>query len=319
MSLLKKINSFYKFKILEDLFKSKNYNEFFLELEKLSQSKNQYLESTPSLVSKAICDCENDFEKKIIWLNSFDYNDLNFINNFLIFYFKRLYGTKNKITNYEDSILNIYNGTDLLKNLTFNDFVNYSYFYQWNIISSNLNPINLINNQMPFFSTKNNYNFTKPTLTNCYIYVIDHPYAIYQKIKNDNDQDIEIAKNIFLNLDGSSIIYKSQDIKVEINRQGWHTHVSSWRDANVRNSLKGKFILKKDLIESPYEALSSIIFHFIQSGANLDMSYEIVKEFINLNKNNDQILDIEISNKEKKFLDQYVGDLISEIDSIGLE
>lgn len=319
MSLIKKINSLYKSQILNDLVNSKNYKEFFLELEKLSQNKNSYPDSTPSLVSRAISDYENDFEKKIIWLNSFDYDDLNYINNFLNFYLAKLYNLKNKINTYEDSILNIFNSTDLLRNLSFNDFVNFSYFYQWNIINSNQNPLNFLNNQMPFFSTRNNFNFTKPSLTQCYIYIVDHPYSTYQKIKNNNDQDSDIAKSIFLNLDNSPTIYDAQGVKVEINKQGWHTHVSSWRDANVRNSLKGKFILKSDLIKNPYEALSSIIFHFIQSGANLDMNYEIVEEFINLNKNNNQILDIKISNKEKKFLDRHIGDLISEIESIELE
>ena len=43
-----------------------------------------------------------------------------------------------------------------------------------------------------------------------------------------------------------------------MNKQGWHTHTSSWTDVSVINSLNGKVILKKDLEENTFESLSSI-------------------------------------------------------------
>ena len=44
-----------------------------------------------------------------------------------------------------------------------------------------------------------------------------------------------------------------------MNKQGWHTHTSSWTDVSVINSLNGKVILKKDLEENTFESLSSIM------------------------------------------------------------
>lgn len=318
MSLLKKINSLYKAQVFNDLIHNKKYKEFFKELKNFSKDQKLYMESFPATVARAVHEYEDDFNNKIIWLNSYNYDDLQIVNKFLNFYFQKS-NINFIIDTYEEEVLKTYRNSNLTKNISFDDFVDFSYFYQWNILNFNQDAHIIMNNQIPFFSSKNNFNFTKPTLTHCYIYVVDHPYTVYQKIKNDNDQNSDLARNIFLNLDGASNIYNSYNSQAEINRQGWHTHVNSWKDANVMNSLKGKIILKKNLIQNPYETLSSIIFHFIQSGAPFDMNYEIVEEFISQNKILKQEIQIDLSNKEKKFLDNYIGSLIPEIESIELE
>ena len=99
--------------------------------------------------------------------------------------------------------------------------------------------------------------------------------------------------------------------KVEMNKQGWHTHTSSWTDTNVINSLNGKVVLKKDLDENTFEILSSIILHFIQSGLKIKMDYKIIEEFINQNPSNQNSVQINISQKEKKFIDQYINKIMS--------
>ena len=45
------------------------------------------------------------------------------------------------------------------------------------------------------------------------------------------------------------------NIDVEFNKQGWHTHTMSWTNTNVINSLNGKVIIKNDLINDTYEVL----------------------------------------------------------------
>ena len=52
--------------------------------------------------------------------------------------------------------------------------------------------------------SQNNYNFTKSSLTQSYILIINDPYEVYQKIKTQNDNDQEKARNIFLNLDNQA-------------------------------------------------------------------------------------------------------------------
>ena len=67
-------------------------------------------------------------------------------------------------------------------------------------------------------------NFSKHTLTRAYFFVIDHPYKVYQIIKNNNNGDQNIARNIFLNLDDHSEKLNINNTEIEINKKGWHTH-----------------------------------------------------------------------------------------------
>ena len=66
-------------------------------------------------------------------------------------------------------------------------------------------------------------------------------------MSNNNDQ--EIARNIFLNLDQKELEYDFGSTSFYLSKKGWHTNTQSWIDANVVNSLKGKIISKKDGIE----------------------------------------------------------------------
>ena len=201
-----------------------------------------------------------------------------YLNDFIIYYFNKQQKTVNPIKTYQEEIAGVFKNSKKNKNISFDDLLDNSYLYQRLILQNSDQKYNFINNQMPFFSTKNNFNFTKPTLTDCFIMIIDNPYNVYQTIKNQNDND-EKSRNIF-KLDKRSTYFNLEKVTVEINRQGWQTNSKSWK-VNVLNSLLRKIILKSELIENTYETLSSIIFHFIQSG--IEINYEIIQEFI---KNN---------------------------------
>ena len=84
-----------------------------------------------------------------------------------------------------------------IKNLNFADFVDRSYMYQYLILHEDKLPIKFISNHLPFFSSENNLNFTKRTLTKSFIYILDHPYSVYQKIKDSTTMIREIARNYF--------------------------------------------------------------------------------------------------------------------------
>ena len=73
-------------------------------------------------------------------------------------------------------------------------------------------------------------------------------------------------------------------------------------------------ILKKDLEENTFESLSSIMLHFIQSGLKIKMDYNIIEEFINKNPPIKNAAQINISQKEKKFIDQYINKILSSYD-----
>ena len=58
-----------------------------------------------------------------------------------------------------------------------------------------------LQNEIPFFSSENNYNFTKQSLSQSYILILNNTYEVYSSIKKTVNQDQEVARNIFLNLD----------------------------------------------------------------------------------------------------------------------
>ena len=134
------------------------------------------------------------------------------------------------------------------------------------------------------------------------------------KQETQNNDDQEIARNTFLNLDGKSFDQQINNISFNLTNKGWHTNTFSWTDANVLNSLKGKIISKKDLYENTYEVLSSIILHLIQSGVGIELNYDLIDNFVKNNPIKIETNSNELSQKEKKFLNKYVDDIIDMYD-----
>ncbi len=312
MSLLTNIKYQYNLRILKDILSNNNYPEFFEHLEKLKKNNRLYVQLLLTLGNSAILDNKTDvFKSKILWLSSFSQEDTSYVSNFLSYYNRNTETSLGDVNQYEEKVISILKNISNIERLTFSDFVERSYLYQYLILSENDNPVKFLNNHLPFFSSQNNLNFSKSTLTNSYVYIIDNPYYVYQKIKNKFNGDKTIAQNSFLNLDNHSSFIKINDVDVEINKQGWHTHISSWTDSNVINSLKGKIILKKDLIQNTFDVLSSLILHFIQSGINIKMDYNLIKSFVDENPPESDSIEIDISRKEKKFIDNYIIDIVS--------
>ena len=74
-------------------------------------------------------------------------------------------------------------------------------------------------NDLPF-SSENNYNFTKQSLSQSYILILNNPYEVYSKIKKTVNHDREIARNVFLNLDQSSQDEKYSKVKFKFSNKG---------------------------------------------------------------------------------------------------
>ena len=314
MSLINKINFQYKYRVLKELFDSKKFDEFFKELEKTKKNEKNFTDLSKVFVSNIIKDNEEDiFSSKIIWLNSFIIDDLSYLNKFIFYYINNQKRTIRPVRTYEEEVAEIFKNINGTEKISFEDYLDNSYLYQWLIIQNSKQEFNFINNQLPFFSTKNNYNFTKSTLTYCFISLVDDPYNIYQTIKNQNDNDIEKSRNIFLNLDNRPDFLSLGNLNFEINRQGWHTNLLSWKDPNVLNSLRGKIIFKSELLNNTYETLSSIIFHLIQSGIKIEINYEIIQEFVKSNPMPYKKIENNISAKEKKFLAPYIDNILSDM------
>ena len=306
MSFINNFRLHYHIKNLDNLINSEDFDQFFLYLLSLKKNEKIFFQLSLKYASKVINKSQNDFfDKKIIWINSYMKEDLDYLQKFLLFYLgNKKYLSENN-PNYLDEIDKIMIQKE---EINFNTLVNQSYFFQWMILNNNNLKYNFIINEIPFFSTKDNFNFTKPNLTQSYIFLMNDPYIVYEKIKKIHNNDQEVARNIFLNLDNNPIQSSHGQTNFLLSKKGWHTNTQSWTDPNVLNSLRGKVVLQKDLINQPYETLSSIILHLIQSGVTLDLNYDLIEDFIK-NNTNDINLNSNLSQKEKKFIDKYVSDI----------
>ena len=312
MSFLNKFQYHYHNKYLDALSDSKNYSELLSYLEKLSNKKKIFHDLSFKYVNNAIQSLSDDVSnKKIVWINSYIDEDKKYVLSFLENYLSKFNHMSQTIKSYQDEIDEI-----LIKSekIDFNTLINHSYFFQWMIINKQKSSYKFISNNLPFFSSEKNYNFSKPNITQAYIHIIDHPYDVYKFIKKNNNNDQEIARNIFLNLDHKASIQEHQNSSFYISKKGWHTNTQSWTDANVINSLKGKIVSKKDLHNNSYETLSSIILHLIQSGVELELNYDLVENFVKNNPFVQNNFNDDISSKERKFLDKYVYNILENFD-----
>lgn len=306
MSFLNNFRLHYHTKNIENFIQSENYEEFFHYLLDLKKNEKLFFQLSLKYISSAINNFHNNFsDKKIIWLNSFLIEDLDYLEKFFSFYLSDKTFSSYPMSGYVEAIDKIMLQKD---EITFNTLVNQSFFFQWMILNSDQLKYKFISNEIPFFSTKDNFNFTKSTITQSFIFLINDPYVVYQKIKKHNNNDQEVARNIFLNLDNNFDQKTVGKTIFSLSKRGWHTNTQSWKDPNVINSLRGKVILLKDLVSDPYETLSSIILHLIQSGVKIELDYGLIEKYIN---NNPILPDeaINISQKEKKFIDKYISDI----------
>ena len=314
MSFLNRFQYHYHSKYLDELSNSENYLELLSYLEKLSNEEKIFHDLSFKYVNHAIHSLSDDVsKKKIVWVNSFLSEDKKYVLSFLESYLSNFNPLKQIINSYQDEINKI-----LLKaeKIDLNTLINHSYFFQWMVINKQKSPYKFISSNLPFFSTEKNFNFSKSNLTQAYIYIINHPYEVYKFLKRKHNNDQEIARNIFLNLDHKASLEEHNSSSFYLSKKGWHTNIQSWTDVNVINSLKGKIISKKELHNNSYEVLSSIILHLIQSGVEIDLNYDLIDDFVKNNSLIQDNLDDEISSKEKKFLDKYVNDIVENYDSL---
>ena len=309
MSFLNKFQYQYHSKHIESFVLSKNYDDIFKYLHDIRNKKKVFFDLSLKYVSQAIKQSDKDISsKKIVWINSYLEEDADYLTCFFEYYFKDNLFMKQEIFSYMTEIDKIMLNDE---NIDFNSLINHSYFFQWILTSQFEKSFKFIKNELPFFSTENEFNFTKSNLSQSYIHILNNPYNVYQNIKNKNNGDQEVSRNIFLNLDNRALTEKIGKTNFSIGKKGWHTHSQSWLDANVINSLRGKTVSIKELCDNTYETLSSIIMHLIQSGVNLDLNYDLIETFIKDNPAPKYNKPEDLSQKELKFINKYIDEIIS--------
>lgn len=312
MSFLNKFKYHYHLKHIDNLFLDQKFKEIFEYLQKIKNDEKVFYEISVKYISNSISNYNQDVSNnKIVWINTFLDDDSKYLSFFIQYYIDNNKYLKQEIKSYKYEIDNIIQNSE---NINFNTLVNQSYFFQWMILNKSSVKFKFLQNEIPFFSSDDNYNFTKQSLSQSYILILNNPYEVYTSIKKTVNQDHEVARNIFLNLDQKEHNESFSKANFKLPSKGWHTHTESWSDANVLTSLRGKIISKKDIYNNTFETLSSVILHLIQSGVEMELNYDLIELFMKNNPITSRKDDIELSNKEKKFLAKYVDELVETYD-----
>ncbi len=312
MSFLNKFKYHYHLKHIDNLFLDQKFKEIFEYLQKIKNDEKAFYEISVKYISNSISNYNQDASNnKIVWINTFLDDDSKYLIFFIQYYIENNKYLKQKIKSYKYEINNTIQNSE---NINFNTLVNQSYFFQWMILNRSNVKFKFLQNEIPFFSSENNYNFTKQSLSQSYILILNNPYEVYSSIKKTVNQDQEVARNIFLNLDQKEQNESFSKANFKFPTKGWHIHTESWSDPNVLTSLRGKIISKKDIYNNTFETLSSVILHLIQSGVEMELNYDLIELFIKKNPIAIHKEDVELSNKEKKFLGNYVDELVETYD-----
>ena len=305
MSFLNKFKLNYNLKLIDENIE-KNNNEQLLEILRSTKKKNadlyfslfNYLNQNYSNTPKG----EQLILNKYSIISSFLEEDQKFITDFLNFYF-----TSNHhsflIESFSDAIsadLESFKFNSLPNQISFEQIVMYSDFFL-NSLLLNTNEDIFLNSCSAFFESNNSKYFIYPNRTRTYIFIHDHPFNVYFKLKRGNDNQQQALNELF-DFDKSWISEQNKKNKFQIyeNRQSWNIHSNSWLDPNVQSAYNGFIISMNELRKDPVDILTNLIFHLKQSGLPININYETIELFCEKNKL--EIIDPTLSNKEKKLI-----------------
>lgn len=311
--LFKKIKINYLNKLFEELIKKNDFEEIRRELNTLKKNNLEYYFFFLNKVLNMYLNNDqgqNFFLNRILWLNSFDLSDLEIIKNFLFFYIqtKKSLDLESNIYSQELSTL----PPDLRKKkIQFEDLIENSYLYQYEILQLNPTLDKILLNNHVFFEKLPNKYFTHYYLCRCFIYVVRNPIDLYTQYKTLSHSH-QNALNILNGLEAPTSPFKDFDnLPIENTTKDWSTNVLSWTNRNVMNTFRGLLIKYEDLILNPRQVLAETISHLVQSGIDLEMDYALIDQFI---KNNNPIFsqtipeNFNISNQEKKKIQRELGE-----------
>ena len=307
MSILSNIKKNYHLNFLDDQIKSKNYQQVEKHLQKIIQTGNPLIfELLEHVLSKTINNTEFEklFKKKIVWVNSFDLEDVRYINSFLNYYFSKANTNFGQVQTYEVVLLNLLKNFSTNHRIGFEDFVRNSAIYQFFILLHQTSPFVFLNTNAAFFEAPKNKQFTYSNFTQAYIYVYSNPLKILKRYVDGglskNDAIIQLC-NLDKNFFEHTIYGSKLDLATKVNRQNWAVNFQSWTDNNVNLTFQGHIINNDDLFGSPEDMLIELLSHLNVSSIDFEINYKYVEEFIHHHQWPAQT-PIEISNKEKKII-----------------
>ena len=308
MKIIQNIKYQYQLKLIEDLLKDSKFSEINSHLSEYCNNSpingyNLLKRFIPQILN--ITSEEKILNDNIVWINSFDKSDGKIISKFINYYLSKIRFTNYEVSNYQNELTSIIMSLKKIKKIEQDDIFNNTIYYQSILTYLKKDKLQFLDNQFAFFSTPTNINFTNIRLSKCYFLLIEHPYNLFQKIKDElNSKDLAI--NEFLNSDDSPLINSFKNVELSVIRKGWGVFTNSWSDPNVVNALKGAILKKEEYYSNPEEFFASIILHLRQSNCDIPLDYSLINEYVS----NIQIINkpetIKISNREKKALKRYV-------------
>ena len=313
MNFLNKIKSNYYSNLIDDQIKQKNFSSIKEELIKLNSNNSiLYQEIFKKYLHLFIQQKEflDFFQNNINWLISYDAEDLEYICNFLKFYFAKQKNNIFKLDNFIDRINDLEILNKNFNDLDFNFIVNNTYKLQYQI-SQDLPEINkiLITSSAFFETNDSTIAFTNSLLTKSYVYIVRNPFDLFKKylskFKNKN-----IAMHHLFNYE-NTIFNIEKDIQgankkrlIAENRQNWRTNVKSWDDFNVKSTFNGLIIKYENLTQDTREVLQDIIIHFLGFESQSDIEHSLIDEFLINNKLYESEYSNDLSNQDRKIIER---------------
>jgi len=297
--LLKKIKTNYLDKLFSELVNQNDFVKINTELDKL---KNEEFELYFLFLNRIINTYLNNdqgqrfFQNKFIWLNSFDLDDTQIIKNFLSFYLSEKLDLNLESSLYIKEFQKL--PKELIqKNISFEDLVDNSYLYQYEMLKRVDNKYKLILNNHVFFEKLPNKFFTHYYLTQCFFYVIKNPIHVYANYRSKvgSQQSALNFLNGFTEKNQSSL--DEEKVLIQNTTKDWSTNVLSWTNTNVIDTFSGQIIKFEELISNPEQILAEVISHLIQAGMEIEIDYDLINNYIN--------------NNEDKFSKNVLGEIIT--------
>ena len=297
--LLKKIKTNYLDKLFSELVNQNDFVKINTELDKL---KNEEFELYFLFLNRIINTYLNNdqgqrfFQNKFIWLNSFDLDDTQIIKNFLSFYLSEKLDLNLESSLYIKEFQKL--PKELIqKNISFEDLVDNSYLYQYEMLKRVDNKYKLLLNNHVFFEKLPNKFFTHYYLTQCFFYVIKNPIHVYANYRSKvgSQQSALNFLNGFTEKNQSSL--DEEKVLIQNTTKDWSTNVLSWTNTNVIDTFSGQIIKFEELISNPEQILAEVISHLIQAGMEIEIDYDLINNYIN--------------NNEDKFSKNVLGEIIT--------
>ncbi len=303
--IINRIKLNYNIKLIDDYLKNKDY-ENLINLFKDQEKSAIYFNLVQYAVNKYLTQKEYfDFSPaKFVWMSSFDLEDAAYLKNFLKFYLPQTLNQSSLVDDYKSIFSSTFENLNI-KNfpnrIAFDEVVSDSFLHQLIISLKSKKDLIFASTNAAFFEAAQNKFLIFPQTTLCHFYLIRNPQNLYQRYK-DKFQNSQEALNELNDTNEKIINFK---YVVEENRQNWGSNAKSWTNKNVQNTYRGKVIKYEDLLNSPIDVLNEVVYHLKQSGAEIEVKFDLIEEFV---KNN-SLSEIETDEHSKKELKMVQGAL----------